>query len=120
MSHTQEKDTPPHPPGARERARGLGGFLCECVLPEGLTAEEVADLEAAKAQGFLIRSGKRLAVLAAWRSWCQQAGRRCIVGIVGARIGIVEVGGYEVDRVPVGNLRETLAALRRMKENSKE
>lgn len=78
-----------------------------------LAPDELNALEAAKSQGFLIRSGKRLAVLKAWREWCRSVGRRCIVGIVGTRQGSIEVDGKTVERVPVQCLEEALRATSR-------
>ena len=60
-----------------------------------LSSQELAVLRRAEHDGFLIRSGHRLAVLQCWRSSCRMRGRPCIVGIRGARQASVTVDGRD-------------------------
>jgi hypothetical protein len=91
-----------------------------------LTAEEQAAIDEAKRQGYLLRSGRRVEVLLAWRAWCGQIGRKCVVARLGARDAVVEIGDVDVLKVPADDLEEAarkvvqelrFAPLSRMTEN---
>ena len=74
-----------------------------------LTPDEQQILEQAKHRGYLIASGQRLQVLWAWRAWCRENGRPCVVGQRGARQATIEVDGKAVANVDPADLERKAA-----------
>lgn len=88
--------------------RSDGGRTAKIQLAE-LSADEVRAIEQAQVDGYMIRSGRRLVVLAEWRRHCRATGWPCIIGIRGARHGIVEVDDVEIARVDADQLEAEAA-----------
>ena len=65
-------------------------------------AENLDPLEDAKAVGYFVRNGQRVATLNAWRRWCRDNGCRCVVVIRGIRQDVVEVNGRVTEKVKPG------------------
>ncbi len=76
-----------------------------------LSSDEAAALEAAQAAGWLLASGRRIAVLVAFKSWCARSGRPCVVARAGARDGQVLVNDRLAWRGPVAALEQTAAGM---------
>lgn len=72
-----------------------------------MTPDEVAILKRAQRDGYLVRSGQRLAVLLEWRRLCRQSGRPCVVAKLGARQAVIEVDGRDVAQADPADLEVT-------------
>ena len=72
--------------------------------------EDIAILQA-KIAGYYVRSGRPLAWLAGWKTWCAQSGRKCIVVIQGSKQAVVEVDGIPVLKLKPGEAEAAAARL---------
>jgi hypothetical protein len=76
-----------------------------------LTPDEMAAIEHAHRDGFYIRSGRTLAALLAWQTWCMANGVPAVVVAIGARRAFIEVDGVRGWSGPVNEAEQQARAI---------